>query len=117
MEKHYSFLEYKGYNVIEIKNSKFDLFEIPEMSKKIESRLIELGYPSLIIDIDKIKHIDSTGFGFLMSTRNTIDRHGNELVVVCSLESILHVIEMLNMNRFLKVFKTLDDAVEYLSGK
>lgn len=116
MQKFYKIINYKGINVVEIQEIKFDLFEIPKISKIIDEDMKKMKYPSCIIDLNKIQHIDSTGFGFLISMKNNIQKHGSESVVVCNIENILHIIQILNMERFLKIFKSLDEAVDYFNS-
>ncbi len=115
MQEQFELHEHSDYLILKLNLTKFDLFEIPEISKSIEKKIRDLNQPALIIDMNNINHIDSTGFGFLISTRNNILKQDKELVVLCNNDSILHVIEILNMNRVLKVFNSLQDAEKYLS--
>lgn len=114
MDEHFTLRDAGDYEIIEIKKPKFDLFEVPMISKTIETHLAAKQYPSVIIDLTRTGHIDSTGFGFLISIKNGVEKHGNRLVVVCDVGAILHVIEILNMDRFLKVVSTIDEAEQYL---
>jgi anti-anti-sigma factor len=117
MKEKFTFIEFRGRTVIDFTLQKFDLFVVPEISKIIETSIKEWGFPDLIIDITKITSIDSSGFGFLISTKNTIDRHGREAVLVCDNDGIMHIIGILNMSRVLKIFKTRGEAAEYLDKR
>ncbi len=105
-----------GLLVIEIMVEKFDFFLISDHADRLRDLLAGRSYPPAIFDLTRVKVIDSSVFGFLLEIRNTMKKKGREIAVVCVDPEALHVMEMLKVPRFIRVFQSRDGAGEYLNS-
>ena len=117
MGKHYEVYSHENFSIIEILDEQFDFFNIPDLSKEFNNFLEKANNPNLIFNLNKIMHIDSSGFGFLVNIRNRLSKKNKEIIIVVNNEEILDIIEMLKMPQFFKIFKSMNGAVEYMMDK
>jgi anti-anti-sigma factor len=76
--------------------------------------LIKGGILKMVIDLDGLEFIDSRGIGTLINAAKLIrERHG-DLVLARVPESIDKVFRPVNLQRFIKIFPTEQDALNYL---
>lgn len=85
-------------------------FESAQILATVEQKLGELGFPDLIIDLRSVGTLDSAGVGFLISVKHLIDTHQRRIAVVCDNESVLRVLSITNMESFLRVCNSLEQA-------
>lgn len=76
--------------------------------------LIKGGVQKISIDMQGLEFIDSRGIGTLINAAKTIrERHG-DLVLQQVPENIDKVFRPVNLQRFIKIFNTENDALNYL---
>jgi anti-anti-sigma factor len=115
MDHHYSFYEFQGLLVIEVKVEKFDFFEISVSSAYLRNEIEKRVYPAIIFDFSRVFYIDSSAFGFLFDLRNSIKKKSYEIAIVCTNKEVLHVMQLLMVHKVIKIFDTREAAAEYLS--
>ena len=79
--------------------------------------LIEKDKKQVIVDLGKVKFMNSSGLGILIGGLTTMKNAGGELVICQAdkkIESLLMVTQLINVFNH---FRTLDDAVEYFNSK
>ncbi|MBL8026135.1 MAG: STAS domain-containing protein, partial [Fibrobacteres bacterium] len=69
------------------------------------SEIAEPGDKRIVVDIDNVDKIDSSGYGSLIKMWKGITYHGGELHLLCSKRSILIKLEELNLQKILHIFK------------
>ncbi|HNW30440.1 MAG TPA: STAS domain-containing protein [Spirochaetota bacterium] len=116
MNGDFTITDFKGLLVIEVMVEKFDFFLISEHSLRLRGLLEERHYPSIIFDFTRVKFIDSSVFGFLLEVRNTVEKQGNDIAIVCSDPDVLHVMRMLKVPQVMQVFGNRDKAEDYLNS-
>jgi anti-sigma B factor antagonist len=76
--------------------------------------LIKGGILKMVIDLDGLDFIDSRGIGTLINAAKLIrERHG-DLVLAKVPESIDKIFRPVNLQRFIKIFPSEQDALNYL---
>ena len=65
-----------------------------------------MGIQKVLIDMDNVPYIDSTGVGFLVSTHTSLTSDGGELKLLKVKPKILEVFKIMNL---LSVFEIFDD--------
>jgi anti-sigma B factor antagonist len=76
--------------------------------------LIKGGILKMVIDLDGLEFIDSRGIGTLINAAKLIrERHG-DLVLARVPESIDKIFRPVNLQRFIKIFPSEQDALNYL---
>ena len=79
-----------------------DSFFLREKIKNV----LSTGIQKILIDLDGVPYIDSTGVGFLVGSHTTISQEGGWLKLVRVKQKIIEVLKVMNL---LKVFDIYDD--------
>ena len=79
-----------------------DSFFLREKIKNI----LSMGIQKLLIDMDSVPYIDSTGVGFLVSSHTSLTNDGGHLKLLRVKPKILEVFKVMNL---LSIFEIFDD--------
>ena len=79
-----------------------DSFFLREKLKNV----ISMGIQKVLIDMDSVPYIDSTGVGFLVSTHTSLTNDGGQLKLLKVKPKIFEVFKIMNL---LSVFEIFDD--------
>ena len=106
------------YNCITL-TFKGNLMGGPDVEKFREQlhEFIEKGQKEIIIDLGKVKFMNSSGLGVLIGGLTTMKNAGGEPVICQAdkkIESLLMVTQLINVFNH---FRTLKEAVEYFNNK
>ncbi len=117
MKKNLKTYYHKNQFVMELLLEEFKISETGKLTQFIEKNLNRYNYPDTIFDLKNINHIDSIGIGMFLATRNIFVDHAREMVLVCPTEKVQKMFDSINMDRFCKIFTSLDEAAEYFQSK
>jgi anti-sigma B factor antagonist len=84
----------------------------------LRERLLELadtGGP-LIVDLNGVSFIDSTGLGVLVATARRADAHGGSLHAVCSRPPTRKLLWMTGVDRRIPLTDTVDETLQHLTA-
>jgi anti-sigma B factor antagonist len=73
--------------------------------------LVNAGDHHLILDLDKVSFLDSTGLGVLVGALKRLRRHGGSLRLVCTRENILKVFRLTGLTPVFTFHPDVDEAV------
>jgi anti-sigma B factor antagonist len=73
-----------------------------------------VGADKVIVDLSEISFIDSTALGVLVQETKRLEGRGHSLVLVTNDPRTLRVFEVTGLDRVLRTFATLHDAVSQL---
>jgi anti-sigma B factor antagonist len=73
--------------------------------------LTEVSEPKLVVDLEEVGFIDSTGIGVLVGGVKRARNHGGDLSLVCTQRRILKVLEITGLVQVFEVHSSLADAV------
>lgn len=90
-----------------------DIYTAPEFEQTLE-RALEGGVLGLIVDLARVKFIDSTGLSVLVGGVKQMRERGGALAVVCADESIQRVFRVSGLDRILAVCATREEATGVL---
>jgi anti-sigma B factor antagonist len=80
----------------------------------LRARLVELiaaGKINLVIDLEGVGFLDSTGLGVLVSTVKRVRSDGGDLSLVCANQHILKVFEITGLTSVFTIHATIGDAL------
>ena len=89
-------------------SGKIEAPDINTISKKVES-LIKSKYPTIAIDLNGVKYIDSHGLGVFVYFWKMMEEKNRELVFVKPQGVIKTIFEGTNLYQILKVVDNLED--------
>ncbi len=98
----------KSYKVMDFNTTKF----IAVFLKTI----IDGGISKLIIDLQNLNYIDSTGIGTLINTAKLLRSKNGDLVLLNVSSTIEEVFQPVNLLNFIKLFNDEQEAQDYLKS-
>ena len=101
--------ERDGWAVLAVRGE-VDVYTAP----RFRERLIELvseGKHRIIVDLEAVDFLDSTGLGVLVGGLKRLRSHDGDLVLVCTRSRILKVFEITGLTKVFAIHDSLDAAV------
>lgn len=96
------------FDIIEI-GGEIDVYTAPRLREAIVAA-IEEGRHRLIIDVQKVNFLDSTGLGVLVGALKRVRGDGGSLDIVCTQERILKIFEITGLDKVFGLHATVDEA-------
>lgn len=92
-------------------SGELDMATAPTLRQQVVA-LVSHGAIDLVINLDGVEFIDSTGLGVLVGAVKRIRTAGGELRVVCSRKHLLSLFEITRLTRILDLFDSVEAATE-----
>jgi anti-sigma B factor antagonist len=86
-------------------------------SPRLREKILEVATeqpPLLIIDLGSIEFLDSSALGVILNGWKLLQAEGSTLAVVSPTERITKVFEITALNLSIRLYKSMDDALEEL---
>ena len=87
-----------------------DLNTAPQLKERIGS-LIEQGHHRILVDLEGVEFMDSTGLSALVSGVTRTGQANGELAVVCTRPQVLRLLALTGLDHVLKVHASVSEAV------
>jgi len=87
-----------------------DLYNAPDIKETIKKCISE-GNTQIIINLDKVSYIDSSGIGVLISSLTNLKKIGGGLKIINVYAPILKVFKMTKLDKFFDIFETEEKAM------
>ncbi len=91
-------------------NGEIDLYNAPEIKSKI-GELMESGKSDIIINLEKVSYIDSSGIGVLISSLSSLKKAGGSLKIINVFASVRKVFELTKLTSFFDIYDSEDNAM------
>lgn len=99
--------------LIEIRGE-IDVYTSPSVKNTI-NELIENGCFNLIISLENVRYIDSTGLGVLIGAIKRVREHDGRIVLVCNNVQIRKIFAITGLVKIFEIFETQEEATKALS--
>ncbi len=97
-----------GITILSI-DGEIDLYNAPDI-KDIVNKLVEEKKMKVIIDLDKVTYIDSSGIGALISSLSNLKKNQGRLKV-CNVSGSVHkIFTLTKLTNFFELYDSLEDA-------
>ncbi len=83
-----------------------DVYTAPKLREQL-TELVDVGRLDIIVDMQKVEFLDSTGLGVLVGGLKRVNQHDGSLRLVCPQERILKIFRITGLT---KVFAIYDDV-------
>ena len=100
--------ERDGRTVVTV-HGEVDLATSPQLRDSLAGIVDERA--SIVVDLDDVGFIDSTGIGVLVGGLKRARAHGGDLSLVCTQRRILKVLEITGLTQVFTVHESLDGAL------
>ncbi|MEZ5092872.1 STAS domain-containing protein [Nocardioides sp.] len=90
-----------------------DLAVVPDLVTEFEYAIAQLS-PHVVVDLNLVEFIDSSGLGALVRARRMAQERGGDVVLVGAVEQVREVLALTNLGELFTVFETVAEAVDAL---
>ena len=98
-----------GIEVIDV-GGEIDIYTAPRL-RELLTALASKNNCQLIVNLEKVKFLDSTGLGVLVGARKRVRAHDGSLDLVCTQERILKIFRTTGLTKVFGIHETLDQAI------
>ncbi len=95
--------------VVEV-GGEIDVYTAPKLRERIVE-LVESGSYNLVIDMERVEFLDSTGLGVLVGGLKRVRAHDGSLRLVCTQDRILKIFRITGLTKVFPIHDSVDDAV------
>jgi len=100
-------------NVLSL-SGRLDAYCATEVEKKMDS-LIEAGQPCLVIDLDKLEYISSSGLRVFLAALKKTRKQQGDIKLACMKPFIKEVFDIAGFSQLFNIFDTQEAAVSAFS--
>jgi anti-sigma B factor antagonist len=101
--------------VIDVRGE-IDIYTAPRL-RELLIDLVSKGSYQLIVNMDKVEFLDSTGLGVLVGGLKRVRAHDGSLDLVCTQERILKIFRITGLTKVFGIHQTVDQAIAATKGR
>jgi anti-sigma B factor antagonist len=103
-----------GIEVIDVQGE-IDMYTAPRL-RELLIDLVSKGSYQLVVNLDKVGFLDSTGLGVLVGGLRRVRVHDGSLDLVCTREQILRIFRVTGLTEVFGIYETVDQAIAARKG-
>jgi anti-sigma B factor antagonist len=97
------------FAVLEV-GGEIDVYTAPKLREKL-IELVSDGAYHLVVDLEKVDFLDSTGLGVLVGGLKRVRNHDGSLQLVCTQEKILKIFRITGLTKVFPIHASVQDAM------
>src|ERR1044072_1603805 len=97
--------------IVEVEGE-IDVYTAPRL-RELLIDLVNKGNFHLLVNMEKVDFLDSTGLGVLVGGLKRVRAHDGSLGLVCTQERILKIFRITGLTKVFGIFDSVDDAREH----
>ncbi|MFU8789974.1 MAG: STAS domain-containing protein [Methylobacter sp.] len=101
----------KGYSVLFIREERIDAHNSNDLKETI-LHLIERGEVNIVIQLEQVRFIDSSGLGALLSGYKNAAARSGKLVITNMQRQVLSMFELTRLNRVFEIYVDLTEVFD-----
>jgi anti-sigma B factor antagonist len=98
-----------GIEVIDVRGET-DIYTAPRL-RELLINLVSKGSYQLVVNLDKVGFLDSTGLGVLVGGLRRVRAHDGSLDLVCTQQPILKIFRITGLTEVFGIYETVDQAI------
>lgn len=87
-----------------------DVYTAPRLREAIVAA-IDAGHTRLVVDVEKVEFLDSTGLGVLVGALKKVRADGGTLDIVCTQERILKIFDITGLDKVFGLHTSVPAAI------
>ena len=99
-----------GDRTIVAVGGEIDVYTAPRLRDKI-TELVSDGHYALVVDMEGVDFLDSTGLGVLVGGLKRVRAHDGSLRLVCTQERILKIFRITGLTKVFPIHASVDEAL------
>ena len=104
-----------GVEVIDVQGE-IDMYSAPRL-RELLIDLASQGSYRLVVNLDKVGFLDSTGLGVLVGGLKRMRAHDGSLDLVCTQQRILKILKITGLTEVFGIYQTADQAIAAVKGR
>ncbi len=96
-------------------SGEIDVYTAPSLRERL-NELVASGHYDLVVDMEGVEFLDSTGLGVLVGGLKRVRSHDGTLRLVCAQEKILKVFRITGLTKVFPIHSTLEEALADQDG-
>ena len=104
-----------GIEVIDVQGE-IDMYTAPRL-RELLINLVSRGSYQLVVNLDKVGFLDSTGLGVLVGGLKRVRTHDGSLDLVCTQQRILKIFQVTGLTEVFGIYETVDQAIAATKGR
>ena len=98
-----------GIEVVNVEGE-IDIYTAPRL-RELLINLVGKGSYQLVVNLEKVGFLDSTGLGVLVGGLKRVRPHDGSLDLVCTQERILKIFKITGLTKVFGIYQTVDQAI------
>ena len=98
-----------GIEVIDVRGE-IDIYTAPRL-RELLINLVSKGSYQLVVNLDKVGFLDSTGLGVLVGGLRRVRAHDGSLDLVCTQQRVLKIFKITGLTQIFGIYETVDQAI------
>ena len=91
-------------------HGEIDMYTAPRL-RELLIDLVSQGSYQLVVNLDKVGFLDSTGLGVLVGGLKRVRAHDGSLDLVCTQQRILKILKIAGLTEVFGIHETVDQAI------
>ena len=87
-----------------------DVYTAPKLRERLID-LVSAGNYQLVVDMEKVEFLDSTGLGVLVGGLKRVRAHDGSLRLVCTQERILKIFRITGLTKVFPIYESVSEAL------
>ena len=104
-----------GIEVVDV-GGEIDIYTAPRLRELLIDLVSKNNY-QLIVNMDKVEFLDSTGLGVLVGGLKRVRAHDGSLDLVCTQERILKIFRITGLTQVFGIHETVNQAIAAKKGR
>ena len=104
-----------GVEVVDVEGE-IDIYSAPRL-RELLIDLVNTNHYQLVVNLDKVGFLDSTGLGVLAGGLKRVRAHDGSLDLVCTRERILNIFRITGLTQVFGIYQTVDQAIAASKGR
>lgn len=101
----------KGYTLLSLVGE-LDMWSLPQAKERV-GELIAQNKVKLVLDLEKMNYIDSSGLGFFIGTLKKLKDAGGELMLINLNAYIYHIFKLIQLQHIIQTYENLEEAQKH----
>lgn len=98
-----------GFSLIGL-SGEVDVYSAPKLRETIKD-LVDDGKYNIVVDLEKVAFLDSTGLGVLVGGLKRVKHHNGELGIICGQEKILRIFRITGLTKVFPIYRSRDELL------
>jgi anti-sigma B factor antagonist len=99
-----------GIEIVEVEGE-IDVYTAPRL-RELLIELVNTGFYQLVVNMEKVEFLDSTGLGVLVGGLKRVRAHDGSLDLVCTQERILKIFRITGLTKVFGIHDSVDEAIK-----